>query len=283
MTTFIDGWTSKPFPKLAFSAGGVLALADLHTIAQRTAIAGGASWFDALVLAPGIHYQQAADELFRKGGAVAITDVVDEFRGSPVTFELRNAAIAHYIQQVAKPGMTVTLNVGRLVAAKGRYKLSRSNSGLHATAWRDTVKPETGWLSHALYLTTPFITVVSITLLVIFKDWWTLLSIVTLMISRILNIWVIKRRASHTDNSKDPPQTPQSPQSPQSPPLHTSNTARGPGENSSRSNRPGRVSFSETRQRLCHCFLRVANFERKAMVHLRGKKNDLRDAISKQW
>ena len=153
--SFVPGWNPKPFSTLALSASGVLALADLNTIAQRTAITGGASWIDTLLLAPGIHYQQAADELFRKGGASAIIDVVDEFAGSAVTFKLRNAATAHYIQNVAKPGETVTLDVGRAVSAKGRYKLRRSDSGNHATAWRETGPSDLGWVSHALYLTSP--------------------------------------------------------------------------------------------------------------------------------
>lgn len=50
-----------PIPELSLSAAGLVALADLETIAQRTALTGTSSWFDGLVLAPGLHYQQAAD------------------------------------------------------------------------------------------------------------------------------------------------------------------------------------------------------------------------------
>lgn len=66
---FIASWTATPIPRLSLSAGGLLALADLNTIAQRTAIAGGSSWLDAFVLAPGLHYQQAADLLTPEYGA----------------------------------------------------------------------------------------------------------------------------------------------------------------------------------------------------------------------
>jgi hypothetical protein len=169
--SFIPGWNPKPFSTLTLSTSGILALADLHTIAQRTAITGGASWLDTLLLAPGIHYQQAADELFRKGGASAIIDVVDEFAGSAVTFKLRNAATANYIQNVAKPGETVTLDVGRAVAAKGRYKLSRSDSGNHATAWRENgTSSDLGWVSHGLYLASPVLTIAATAFIVVFKD-----------------------------------------------------------------------------------------------------------------
>ncbi|KAJ0336075.1 hypothetical protein COL922a_008405 [Colletotrichum nupharicola] len=50
-----------PLPSLSLSAAGLVALADLQTIAHRTALTGTSSWWDSLVLAPGIHYQQAAD------------------------------------------------------------------------------------------------------------------------------------------------------------------------------------------------------------------------------
>ncbi|XWW98511.1 hypothetical protein V2A60_006511 [Cordyceps javanica] len=59
----IASWKSTPIPSLSLSAGGLLALADLGTVARRTVVAGGASWLDVLVLAPGLHYQQAADAL----------------------------------------------------------------------------------------------------------------------------------------------------------------------------------------------------------------------------
>ncbi|KAM3522615.1 hypothetical protein NHJ13051_005558 [Beauveria bassiana] len=67
----IPSWTSTPIPSLSFSAGGLLALADLGTIARRTAVVGGASWLDALVLAPGLHYQQAADALLEQAATLA--------------------------------------------------------------------------------------------------------------------------------------------------------------------------------------------------------------------
>jgi hypothetical protein len=167
---FVPGWNQRPFPRLALSAGGLIALADLQTIAQRTAITGGASWVDSLLLAPGLHYQQAADELFRKGGASAIVDVVDEGGGSAVSLKLNNAATANYIQKVAKPGETVTLDVGRVVAARGPYKLRRSNSGNHATAWKEKSGSGLGWVSHMLYLISPALTLTAITFIVLFKD-----------------------------------------------------------------------------------------------------------------
>ena len=58
-----DLWSAAPLPNISLDAAGLLALADLSTIADRTALTGGASFLDALVLCPGIHRQQTATEL----------------------------------------------------------------------------------------------------------------------------------------------------------------------------------------------------------------------------
>ena len=150
---------------------------------------------DTLLLAPGLHYQQAADELFRKGGE-AIVAMVDGRKGSVKlrlddndddddnaasrtarrpngsqdALKVNNAATAQYIQSIAKPGQEVTLDVGRLVASRGRYKLKRSDTGRHATAWLETNSAGLGWVSHLLYLASPLMTLAAIALLVLFKD-----------------------------------------------------------------------------------------------------------------
>ncbi len=123
-------WTTKPIPNLSLSASGLIALADLSTIAQRTAITGGSSWMDSLLLAPGLQYQQAADELVKGSGVDAIVDAVEGRDGKPTTFKINNAATAHYIQKIARPGQQVTLDVGSLPASKARYRLKRSDSGM---------------------------------------------------------------------------------------------------------------------------------------------------------
>ncbi|KAH8886792.1 hypothetical protein GQ53DRAFT_727357 [Thozetella sp. PMI_491] len=188
-------WTTKPIPGLAISASGLIALADLSTIAQRTAIAGGSSWMDSLLLAPGLQYQQAADDLVKGDGMDAIVNAVEERDGKPVTFRVNNAATAHYIQKIARPGEVVTLDVGALPAAKARYRLKRSDSGMHATVWAEDDMPDLGWVSHVLYLMSPLLTVVVIVFQVLIKDWWALALIGLLMTSRMLNIWVIKQRS----------------------------------------------------------------------------------------
>ncbi|KAF1729534.1 hypothetical protein CRV24_010071 [Beauveria bassiana] len=117
----IPSWTSTPIPSLSFSAGGLLALADLGTIARRTAVVGGASWLDALVLAPGLHYQQAADALLeqaatlasepglaavaveRPPGGRATSAVMGSSSSSssaPRSYAIRNIAMADYLRRL---------------------------------------------------------------------------------------------------------------------------------------------------------------------------------------
>ncbi|KAK3940563.1 hypothetical protein QBC46DRAFT_123007 [Diplogelasinospora grovesii] len=188
-------WPTKPIPGVSLSAGGLLALADLSTIAQRTAITGGSSWLDSLLLAPGLHYQQAADELVKGTGAAAIIDAVEDQGGKSTTFRVNNAATAHYIQKIARPGQTVTLDVGAVPTVRSRHRLKRSGRGMRATVWAEDDMPDLGWVSHLLYLISPALTVAAIVLVVLLRDWWTLGLLLALMLSRVLNIWVIKQRA----------------------------------------------------------------------------------------
>ncbi|KAK4162044.1 hypothetical protein QBC43DRAFT_322785 [Cladorrhinum sp. PSN259] len=318
-STFIPGWVQKPFPGITLSAGGLLALADLHTIAERTAITGGASWMDILLLAPGLHYQQAADQLFRKGGE-AIVAMVDKGSGSaerPIEFELdrnddaaaatggngaapkktstlnrsqslkiNNAATAQYIQSIAKPGEVVTLDVGRLVASKGRYKLKRSNSGYHASAWLETNSSGIGWVSHILYLLGPLLTFGTIALAVLFKDWWCLVFILALMLSRLLNVWVIKQRASHLDTPEEKPATKSRPRSPSRSRIgfsSSSSTSLGAASD------PGAASRHRSRSRISIKCEEIVSYiislgdDNKTKVKLRGKPSDLRQITSRVW
>lgn len=166
-------WTTQPISGVSLSAGGLLALADLSTIAQRTAIAGGSSWLDSIVLVPGLHYNQAADQLAGGPGSApsSLLSAVETLRdGQSLTFPVRNAATANYIRRIARPGQTVTLDVGCLPNARGRFRLKRSKSGKHATLYAEDDMPDLGWVSHALYLASPVLTVVAFAFMLVLRD-----------------------------------------------------------------------------------------------------------------
>ncbi|OIW31228.1 hypothetical protein CONLIGDRAFT_306516 [Coniochaeta ligniaria NRRL 30616] len=209
-------WTTEPIPGVSLSAGGLLALADLSTIAQRTAIAGGSSWLDSIVLVPGLHYNQAADQLAGNGNGggppSSLLSAVETLQdGQSLTFPVRNAATANYIRRISRPGQTVTLDVGCLPNdARSRFRLKRSASGKHATLYADADMPDLGWVSHALYLASPVLTVVAFAFMLVLRDWWSLASLVGLMLARVLNIWVIKQRSRPSPPHHRHPQPPSS-------------------------------------------------------------------------
>lgn len=110
-------WSQTPIPHFQPSAGGLLALADLGTIANRTAIVGGSSWLDSLLLAPGLHYQQAADALV---GAAPAYDAVEIYNGKKsLAYRVTNPATIRYLQRLASTGHKVVVDVAA-VPARGR-------------------------------------------------------------------------------------------------------------------------------------------------------------------
>lgn len=214
---YIDGWGNTPIPALSLSAGGLIALADLHTIAKRTVIKGGSSWLDALVLAPGLHYQQAADALDRDSAAglsaeLGLTAAVETTADGKTVqhHKINNVALTNFLKRMAINGPkdeTVTLNVGAmkqreeidvLIRKFNAISSKRSGKTMAATSQDDepdeSDKENANLLSHLLYIATPLLTVSSSTLMAVLGDWWGFGFIVALMASRLLNIWIIKQR-----------------------------------------------------------------------------------------
>ena len=164
-------WTTEPIPGVSLSAGGLLALADLSTVSNRTAIAGGSSWLDSIVLVPGLHYNQAADQLgLPPLGLISAVETLRDGAGAGPAFPVRNAATAGYIRRVARPGQTVTLDVGCLPRGRSKFRLRRSRSGKRATLYAEDDAPDLGWVSHALYLASPVLTLVAFAFLIVLRD-----------------------------------------------------------------------------------------------------------------
>ncbi|TFB00992.1 hypothetical protein CCMA1212_007388 [Trichoderma ghanense] len=230
---FIKSWSSTPIPNLSLSAGGLLALADLNTIAQRTAIAGGSSWLDAFVLAPGLHYQQAADLLTPEYGSPSSSKqlVLSTLDGKKTRLVVSNVGMVKYLRRLwerdGKYGV-VTLYVGEddafafalgsslsLLLGYGGAGDEDGSSGRRRRQrrWlRDLRRVreeeeerrkgrkarevlEMDWVSHVLYLLSPLLTVAAIVLMVLLQDWWGLGFLLALMASRLVNIWAIKARS----------------------------------------------------------------------------------------
>jgi hypothetical protein len=310
---FIAAWTSTPIPNLSLSAGGLLALADLNTIAQRTAIAGGSSWLDAFVLAPGLHYQQAADLLTPEYGLgkPVLSTALD---GGARPYVVNNVAMVKYLRRLwereGKYGV-VTLYVrmmdndglggitfasslslllgydtsGRRDGSSRRWQ-RRQQRGLkrlreidHESRVKEVL--EMDWVSHALYLLSPLLTVSAIVFMVLLQDWWGLGFLIALMVSRLANIWAIKERSqpAATPPSQSPPPPPDVPGS--SPPLPS------PSQDAS----PTVVSVSKPSLQLPISMKRedsdmtqyTIDWGENRRVILKGQDADLRAVTTEAW
>ncbi|KAL7934563.1 hypothetical protein V8C35DRAFT_321781 [Trichoderma chlorosporum] len=306
----IAAWTSTPIPNLSLSAGGLLALADLNTIAQRTAIAGGASWLDAFVLAPGLHYQQAADLLTPEYGSGRL--VLSTMDGGATTrLVVSNVAMVKYLRRLwerqGKYGVvtlyvktengpagisfssSLSLLLGRDDSRRRSQRrwqrdLRRQLEGEHKSHVRAVL--EMDWVSHALYLLSPLLTVTAIAFMVLLQDWWGLGFIIALMASRLVNIWAIKERARPgasppplppLDDGKKPKSPPPPPPPPPgSPPQETSPTAVA----ESKQSLPLPISFKRQDSNMTQYTIDWGDNRR---VILKGEDADLRAVTTEAW
>ncbi|UKZ81361.1 hypothetical protein TrVFT333_009133 [Trichoderma virens FT-333] len=303
----IAAWTSTPIPDLSLSAGGLLALADLNTIAQRTAIAGGSSWLDAFVLAPGLHYQQAADLLTPEYGSGKL--VLSTLEGGARRLVVTNVAMVKYLRRLwereGKYGVvtlyvrmengvagvsfasSLSLLLGRDDSRRRSQRrwqrdLRRQLEAEHKSHVREVL--EMDWVSHALYLMSPLLTVVAIVFMVLLQDWWGLGFLIALMVSRLANIWAIKERSRPgatppplpplDEKPKTPPPPPPAP--PGSPPQETSPTAVG----ESKQSLALPLSFKRQDSNMTQYTIDWGDNRR---VILRGEDADLRAVTTEAW
>ncbi|KAG8842716.1 hypothetical protein FRB96_004820 [Tulasnella sp. 330] len=159
---------------ISLDAAGLVALADLKTLARHTALVGGASFVDVFLLAPGIHCQQNASEL--NNGEYPITGAMT----TGYVFRVENQATVSFLQRFGKPGHLTNISVSPPRPVK--YGL-----------FFDYFRVET--LASVFYLASIALTMGVIALLASINDWWGLGVLCTLVIARLLNTVVIKRRS----------------------------------------------------------------------------------------
>ncbi|KAI9744763.1 MAG: hypothetical protein M1818_001688 [Claussenomyces sp. TS43310] len=192
-------WTHTPLARVAISSSGLLALADLSTIAKRTALTGTSTWLDALFLAPGLHYQQLADSLgFRPQISITTPNLpvqaLNLNTGS--VLNVTNTATIHYLQRIAKTDTPVILDVGsESTGIRGRrYAVGPSKDGHRY----QRTTPASSKISTILYLLGPLLTLCSIAFMILTQDWWGCAIIGALILARALNIWIIHQRTKTT-------------------------------------------------------------------------------------
>jgi hypothetical protein len=163
-------FTTSSLSSVRLSASGLIALADLRTIAHRTALLGSSSYLDIFFLAPGIHCQQAAAEISRGEYPTAAA------MNSGYVFRIENQATISYLQSVGETGhltnVFVTAPCCRTYA--DRYEL----------------------LAFVLYCGGLALTAIVGALLCAIRDWWALGVVGMLVLARFLNVLIIKRRST---------------------------------------------------------------------------------------
>lgn len=159
---------------IQLDAAGLVALADLDTIARRTALIGSASFLDVLYLAPGIHCQQDANEINR-GERPQTVNMCNNY-----VFHLENPATVSYLQRIGKPGHLTTVKVSEWTP----YGFT----GLFGQLWRSEL------LATLLFLVGLAVNAIVIVLLGLIHDWWAIGVLGMLMLARFVNVVVIKLR-----------------------------------------------------------------------------------------
>ncbi|PBK88125.1 hypothetical protein ARMGADRAFT_443253 [Armillaria gallica] len=172
--------TSSISGHITLEAAGLLVLADLPAVASRTALTGGASFLDALVLVPGMHKQQCADEINR--GEFPTTGAMN----SGYVFRVENPATVSYLQTIGQAGHLVTARVSQNPSQNADLSLqNRVLQSLFVAGVPATV----------LYFLCPISTMAVFALLGVIGDWWGFGALGMFALARLMNVVVIRRRS----------------------------------------------------------------------------------------
>ena len=166
--------------RVSLDAAGLVALAELTTIGQRTCLTGTGALLDTLVLCPSIQRQQAATELH--GGEYPAVAALT----SGYVFRVENPATVLYLQKVGRTGHLTTLSVTNV--SKKRSRIAQLCSVFY------TFENAT-FISSVAYLAAAFSTLVALVFFIVSQDWWGLFVMFLLVFARFCNTVVIRRRS----------------------------------------------------------------------------------------
>ncbi|KAH8423680.1 uncharacterized protein LDX57_001437 [Aspergillus melleus] len=163
---------------VSLDLAGVVSLADISTSSQRTALTGTAALLDCLILCPGFHLQQHADEL-NKGehpAAAALT--------SGYVFRIENPATVHYLQKIGRTGCLTTVGVRDV-------RNRQSKNALMETVF---TMDNANIVSVGAQVIAVCLTVAVLVIIILMKDWWGLFVTLILVFARLLNVILVRRR-----------------------------------------------------------------------------------------
>ena len=165
---------------ISLETAGLVALADLTAIQERTALTGTSSFLDLLVLVPGIHLQQKATRL-HNGEHPACGALTTGY-----VFRIENPATVYYLQKIGHTGHLTTLEV---------TKLDDDARWWTRTASRFFPLHGINLVSGVAYFTAVAWTIAVIILLALARDWWGIGVVSILILARAINSFVIRRRS----------------------------------------------------------------------------------------
>lgn len=158
-------------PNVSLDAAGLVAIAEITAVAQRTVLTGTSTYSDSLILCPGLHRQQSAPEL-NNGEFPAVAAMTSGY-----VFRVENAATVSFLQRHGLTGHLTTLEV--LPTANGKKACSWKTKDLAPHVFY--------WLSAAL---SPVVLVFFFCI----REWWGVFCLLVLMFARLCNVLVIRRR-----------------------------------------------------------------------------------------
>jgi hypothetical protein len=143
---------------------GLLVLADLDVIAQRTILNGTPAWSDALIICPGLHRQHKAGTL-SDGEFPACAAMTTGY-----VFRVENPATVFYLQSVSETGKLTNVCVSKAHVGPAPYV----NLGHLAVAS----------------------SVLAIASLASVQDWWALAYLLVLVLVRLINTAILRSQAT---------------------------------------------------------------------------------------
>ncbi|KAL8862607.1 MAG: hypothetical protein Q9178_001105 [Gyalolechia marmorata] len=169
MVATAQATSPSPFNPLSLLPG-LLTLTPLTAIAQRTALLG-TSLLDSLILAPGLHLQPTANDL-HKGEYPACAALTSGY-----VFRVENPATVYFLQRIGRTGCLTDL------------KVSAQSSPLRFLPTRDKALPSLG------YYTAVGCSVFAVQRVYALGDTWGLFFILNLILIRLINFVVLRRRS----------------------------------------------------------------------------------------
>ncbi|KZV75960.1 hypothetical protein PENSPDRAFT_646762 [Peniophora sp. CONT] len=181
---------------VSLDSAGLIALADLTTVSERTALIGTSWYLDALFLAPGLHRQQYASEV--NGGELPVAGAMT----NGYVFRIENQATVFWMQRAGCPGHLVQARVGPMDLSprspepiESASLLGGSSESSNATQRRRRILSELRQRSFALYAIGVALTVTCFAVLGSIRDYWAVGVLAMLVTARLVNVIVFRRRA----------------------------------------------------------------------------------------